>query len=73
MVTLYEARMKWQLDYNSGLAAAEEKGEKLGIEKKAIEDAEKMILKRIDDSDICDITGLSIDKIKEIRRKLNQE
>jgi predicted transposase/invertase (TIGR01784 family) len=73
MVTLYEARMKWQLDYNSGMAAAEEKGIEKGIEKGKIEDTEKMILKKIDDSDICDITGLSMDKIKEIRRKLKQK
>jgi hypothetical protein len=44
-----------------------------GIEKGKIEDAEKMIEKRMTNADIRDITGLSIKKIEEIRKNLSTE
>jgi len=44
--------------------------EQEGIEKKALEDAQRMIEKGITNADIRDITGLSIRKISEILRKI---
>ena len=74
MTTLYEARLRGQLDYDSGMAAAKEKGEKVGIEKgiekEKIEISQQMILNGMADATIRKITGLSKEKIKELRRKI---
>lgn len=48
-----------------------EEGIQEGIQRKAIEIAEKMIIKGYSDEQIQEFTELDIEKIKELRRKHN--
>jgi len=52
-----------------GIEQGIQKGIEKGIEKKAVETAERMIEKGISNEDIRDITGLSINKIEELKKK----
>ncbi len=67
----YEARQKWQIDYNTDIALAEEKGIEKGIEKgkyeKTIEYAEIMLAKGFDVQVIAEITGLPVSEIQKLK------
>lgn len=72
----YEIQEKAIRDYNStilynrkeGLKEGLEKGLKEGAENKAIEIALKMLENGSDVNFIADVTGLSIEKIKELKK-----
>lgn len=72
----YEIQEKAIRDYNStilynrqkGLKEGLEKGLKKGAEDKAIEIALKMLENGSDVNFIADVTGLSIEKIKELKK-----
>ncbi|WPX08791.1 RpnC/YadD family protein [Anaerocellum danielii] len=53
-----------------GLQQGIQQGLQQGFEQGKIETAEKMILKGYNDEEIADITGLSLEKIQEIRARL---
>ncbi len=63
----YEARQKWQIDYNTDIALAEEKGIEKGKYEKAIEDAGIMLAKGFDVQVIAEITGLSVSEIQNLK------
>lgn len=58
-------RMKYELDYNSGLDNARRKGIKEGLEKVV----KKMLINGMDISTIKEITGMTEDEIEEIKKK----
>ncbi|MEE0450491.1 hypothetical protein [Peptacetobacter sp.] len=63
----YEKRMESMLEKTISLQSAEKKGEKKGEIKKAIAVAKTAIEKNFDDSTIQELTGLSLEEIKELR------
>ena len=59
-------RRKFELDYNSGLKYAEEKGMKRGNREKQLEIARKLKKKGIDREIIVETTGLSKEEIEKL-------
>ncbi|GAB6088776.1 Rpn family recombination-promoting nuclease/putative transposase [Spirochaeta dissipatitropha] len=49
-----------------------EQGQEKGVEKKAVEDAQKMLEKKYPLSDIAEITGLSPERIAELEREIQE-
>jgi predicted transposase/invertase (TIGR01784 family) len=69
LMDMVEAREKWQRDVNSKLLNAKEEGMQQGMQRKAREDAQKMLDRGFSVEDIMDITGLSEQEIKDIQKK----
>lgn len=67
LMEAYEARIKYQLDYNTDIEYAMEKGIEKGIKEKALEDAGKMLEKGLTDELVMDITGLTAEEVKELK------
>jgi predicted transposase/invertase (TIGR01784 family) len=64
---------KWYQDgVEKGIEKGIERGIEKGIEEGKIEDAHRMIDKGMTNADIRDITGLSIKKIQELRKRENR-
>lgn len=72
---IYEARMKYKLDYNTDIALARregeeigiKKGEEIGIKEAKLANAKKMLLKNYQIKEIADITGLTEEEIEKLK------
>ena len=69
-IIAYQSRLKHILDEEGKLDDVRYLSEKQGEKKGKIAIAKKMILKGFDNEAIADLTGLSIDQIKQVRREL---
>ena len=73
---LYDAKMMARWNYQSGMAGAKEEGLEEGIKegkkKTSIEVAEKMLRKGININTVIEITGLSLDELKENIQNFNE-
>lgn len=67
LMQLYEARIKYQLDYNSDIYNAKEEGREEGVKAGKIEDALKMLDEGFKLDVISRITGLTISEIERLR------
>jgi len=64
-----EQRRIWHRDgYTEGL----NKGEQKGRSEKAVEDAKRMLIKKYPMNDISEITGLTLEKVQELKEKINR-
>lgn len=64
---IYEARMKWQLDQNTLIYSAEQKGIEQGIEQGKLENARIMLNEGFEISIISRITGLPENEIEDLQ------
>jgi predicted transposase/invertase (TIGR01784 family) len=62
---LYEQRMKWQLDYNTDLEIAAQKGMEKGMEKGKLEAAGNMLIEGIPLQTVLKVTGLTEDALRK--------
>lgn len=64
LMSVYEARIKYQQQYNSDIAYAKEEGKLEGKQ----EDAQKMLAEGLSVELISRITGLSLQEIEKLQR-----
>lgn len=69
---LYDAKIMARWNYQSGMAGAKEEGLEEGKKKNSIEVAEKMLKKGININTVIEITGLSLDELKENVQNFNE-
>ncbi len=67
LMLLAESREKWQRDMNTRLQHARQQGIEQGIDEKAVDDAKKMLKEGLDTSVIARVTGLSTERIEQLR------
>ena len=64
---IYDARLKTLNDRNSDMTIAREEGLIEGALQKAIETAQKMLLKNVSIEDIAEFTGLSVEDVEQLK------
>ena len=63
--------MTWERQRAYDLDAGREEGIAIGAQQKAVEAAENMMKKNYPIDDICEITGLSLDQVLELKEKVS--
>ena len=65
---IFRSRRKFQTDYASDMATAEDNGRRIGRAEGRMETARNALRKRIPIEDIMDITGLTREEVEQLAR-----